>query len=109
MPGRSAAPSRTVDRIIASCASLVGCISAREIPRIMSALTFYAERRRAPIDSVCQHELVTTAAAGKACAPVRLELLDEATALTAGVAVVTKARTARFDCFLENPDDRVTE
>src|SRR5256885_15683942 len=105
MPGRSAAPSRTVDRMMASCASLVGCCSAREMPRIMSALTHHAQRRRAPVDCVRRDELVSAAAAGEARSAIGLQLLDEAAALASGITIITEARPARFDRFAEYSDD----
>src|SRR5688572_31390909 len=105
MPGRSAAPSRTVDRMIASCASVVGCCSAREIPRIMSPLAIDAEGRRAPVDGVRRDELASAAVTGKANSTVGLQLLDEATALAARVAIITETRSARFDRFRQHADD----
>src|SRR2546423_6906786 len=109
MPGRSAAPSRTVDRMIASCASLVGCLSVSMMPRAILVLALHAHRSRAPIDRVCRYELESATSAREAASPVYVELLDESTAPAARVAVIAKARAARLDRFAEDSDNRVPE
>jgi hypothetical protein len=75
----------------------------------MSALTYHAERRRAPVDGVRRDELVSAAAAGKASSAIGLELLDEASAFPSGIAIITEARAARFDRLAEYADDRIAE
>src|SRR6266550_4316032 len=108
-PGLSTAVSRTFVRIIASCASLVGCFSSRAAPRVILVLTLHAHRRGAAVDGVRRDELGTASSAGQATASIGFELVDESTALSTGVAVVAKARAPRLDRFPQNGNDRITE
>jgi hypothetical protein len=75
----------------------------------MSPLTLHAERCSAAIDGVGSNELGTTTRAGKSRSPVRLELFDEAPAFATRVAIITEARSARFDRFLEDADDGIAK
>src|ERR671921_2011545 len=102
MPGLSAAVSFTVDRITASWASLVGCGWVAGMPRIISALASHAHRRRSPIDCVSSDETRAAATARQSGPSVRLQLLDEAAALTLGVAVIAKAGASRGDRFAQH-------
>src|SRR4051812_30100253 len=109
MPGRSAAPSRTVDLITASCASLVGCRSPVEIPRVILALTSHAHRGRTTVDRVCRDELRAASMTRLSAPSVRVELLDEGTALATRVAVVAEACPAGVDCLVEHANNRVAQ
>src|SRR5207253_7821570 len=105
-PGRSAAVSRTFDFIIDSWASLLGRFSRRGVPRVISVLAPHAHCRRAPIDSVCRHQLRSASAAGKSTATIHVQFLDERTPLSARISVIPEARPARSYRFAQNVDDR---
>src|SRR4051812_43676948 len=97
MPGRSAAPSRTVERITANCASLVIVSAALATPRIMLLLTPHAHRRSASIDCMGGHELCPAAVTCLAAATVDIELVDKRPALATRIAIITEAGAARID------------
>jgi hypothetical protein len=40
---------------------------------------------------------------------VRIELLDEAAALSPGITIITEARAARFDRLTQDADDRIAK
>src|SRR5206468_11495084 len=107
MQGRSAALSRTFNFMVASRSSLVG--SARGVPRIISALTPHAHRRRAAVDRVCRDQLRAASSAGEAATPVDVEFFHERSALAAGVAVVTKARASCSDRLAKHRDYGITQ
>src|SRR2546423_8117399 len=109
MPGLSAAPSVTVDLMRASCASLVGCCSAREMPRIILVLAPHAHRGGASVDRVGRNESCAAAMAREACTAIRVELVDERPALPTRVAIVAKTGSARFDRLAKNANDRVAQ
>src|SRR5687768_9684726 len=109
MPGRSAAPSHTVDLMIESCASLVGWCSTRGMPRIISGLAPDAECGAAAVDRMRRDEPRSTTMTRKSTATVSGELVDERAAVSTRVAVVAEARTARFDRFRQHRDYRIAK
>src|SRR5438477_178956 len=97
MPGRSAACSRTTDRMVASCSSPVGGLEGE--PLIILALAARAKRRGAAVYGVGRDQPGGASPAGLAAAAVRVQLQGERAALSPGVAVIPEAGASGFESF----------
>src|SRR4029079_7350100 len=71
----------------------------------VSTLTPRAAHGCPSVDCVCPDESRTAPHASLATASVRLKLFCKSAALASRIAVVTKARSSRFNRLLENVDD----